>query len=77
MEKLIKKLQPHCVKCGEPFWEEDIVHTDTMFEQIQHIECFIFKPEYIKETGTFGDIVREHQEYKKIFLVLRRGMALH
>lgn len=77
MLKINGKIQPHCGPCGKPFWEDDLVQTDNMFEQIQHVECFTFKREYIKETGSFGDIVRKHPNYNKTFLILQRSLTLH
>lgn len=70
-------IQPHCATCGEAFWAEDLVHTDTMFEQIQHVECFSFKTQYIKETGTFEEIVNKHQMYKYNFHILKKGQLFN
>ncbi|MBT2710550.1 hypothetical protein J7I91_21640 [Pseudomonas sp. ISL-84] len=63
MLKFNGKIHPHCGPCGEPLWKSDRVHTDTMFEQIQHVDCFTFQPKYIKDTGTFGEIVSRHPIY--------------
>ncbi|MCU1808160.1 hypothetical protein [Cytobacillus firmus] len=69
-------IQPHCGPCGKSFWKDDLVQIDTMFEQIQHIDCFAFQKKYIKETGNFGEIVSKHPIYKRNFLVLERGQTL-
>lgn len=62
-------MQPHCEVCEKPFKRKDIVHTDTMFTQIQHVKCFIYKPEFIKDTGTYEEIVNKYPTYKKNFIV--------
>ncbi|MFC4799465.1 hypothetical protein ACFPA1_08850 [Neobacillus sp. GCM10023253] len=64
-----EKMQPHCEVCKKPFKRKDLVHTDTMFTQIQHVKCFIYKPEFIKDTGTYEDIVNKYPAYKKAFIV--------
>ena len=73
--KYREKIQPHCCICEEPFWADDMVHTDTMSEQIQHAECFMWKLEYLKEMGTFEDIVNRHPRYSKIFLVMKKNLV--
>jgi hypothetical protein len=64
-----EKVQPHCVGCHKPFKRTDLVHTDTFGTQIQHIKCFMFKPEFIKDTGTYEEIVNKYPNYKKSFIV--------
>lgn len=66
---IIEKVQPHCVVCRKPFKRTDWVHTDTMFTQIQHSNCFIYKPEFIKDTGTYEVIVNKYPNYKKAFII--------
>ena len=64
-----EKIQPHCIVCKKPFKITDMVYTDTIFNQIQHIDCFIFQEKYIKEKDTYEDIVHKYPEYSKIFIV--------
>ncbi|PGY11128.1 hypothetical protein [Bacillus sp. AFS031507] len=64
-----EKVQPHCMVCNEPFKRKDLVYTDTMFTQIQHVKCFIYKPEFIKDTGTYEEIVNKYPHYKRPFIV--------
>jgi hypothetical protein len=65
----MEKVQPHCMVCEEPFRKNDIVHTDTMFTQIQHAKCFIYKDQFIKDTGTYEEIVNKYPRYKEAFVV--------
>lgn len=67
MEK--EKIQPHCEVCLKPFKRNDKVHTDTLSNQIFHVKCFYFKPEFIKDTGTYEEIVNKYPRYKKVFIV--------
>lgn len=67
MEK--EKVQPHCMVCYEPFKRTDKIYTDTMFTQIQHAKCFIYSPEFIKDKGTYEEIVKKYLQYKKSFIV--------
>ncbi|MCQ6282271.1 hypothetical protein [Bacillus sp. EB600] len=64
-----EKVQPHCEVCGKPFKRNDMVNTDTLFTQIKHSKCFNFKPEFIKDTGTYEEIVNKYPKYKKVFIV--------
>ncbi|MEY2195758.1 hypothetical protein AB7942_23945 [Neobacillus sp. BF23-41] len=64
-----EKVQPHCMVCKKPFKRNDMVHTDTMFTQIQHVKCFIYNPEFIKDTGTYEEIVNKYLNYQKNFIV--------
>jgi hypothetical protein len=64
-----EKIQPHCIVCSKPFKRTDKVYTDTMSIQIQHTKCFIYKPEFIKDKGTFEEIVNKYPQYKKSFIV--------
>lgn len=66
---LKEKVQPHCMVCKKPFKRDDKVYTDTLFTQIQHVKCFIYKPEFIKDTGTYEEIVNNHPQYKLSFIV--------
>jgi hypothetical protein len=69
-EVMVKeKVQPHCVVCKKPFKRTDLVHTDTMFSQIQHAKCFIYKGEFIKDSGSYEEIVSKYPDYKKAFIV--------
>ena len=65
-----EKIQPHCEFCRKPFKRNDLVYTDTMYTQIQHAKCFIYKPEFIKDKGTYEEIVNKYPEYKRSFVVL-------
>jgi hypothetical protein len=64
-----EKVQPHCVVCLRPFKRTDLVQTDTFGTQIQHVNCFIYKPEFIKDSGTYEEIVNKYPNYKKSFIV--------
>jgi uncharacterized pyridoxamine 5'-phosphate oxidase family protein len=64
-----EKIQPHCMVCHKPFKRNDQVYTDTMFTQIQHVKCFIYIPEFIKDTGTYEEIVNIYPNYKESFIV--------
>lgn len=64
-----EKIQPHCMVCRKPFKREDKVYTDTMFTQILHVKCFIYKREFIKDTGTYQEIVEKHPQYQRSFIV--------
>ncbi|MBT2677361.1 hypothetical protein J7E38_00025 [Bacillus sp. ISL-35] len=64
-----EKLQPHCVVCLKPFKRTDQVHTDTFGMQIQHAKCFMWKPEFINDTGTYEEVVNKYPDYKKSFIV--------
>ncbi|WHZ04944.1 hypothetical protein QNH48_10115 [Neobacillus sp. YX16] len=55
--------------CRKPFKRNDQVHTDTMATQIQHAKCFIYKAEFIKDTGTYEEIVNKYPNYKRSFIV--------
>ncbi|MGM0903043.1 MAG: hypothetical protein ACQEXB_18340 [Bacillota bacterium] len=72
-----EKIQPHCAVCEQPFWEEDLVHTDTMFDGIQHAECFSWKTEYIKEMGTYGEIVSKDKRKNSLFLILKKPVVIN
>lgn len=63
------KVQPHCMVCRKPFKRNDQVYTDTMATQIQHVKCFIYKPEFIKDTGTYEEIVNKYPNYQRNFIV--------
>jgi hypothetical protein len=45
------------------------VQTDTFGTQIQHANCFMFKSEFIKDRGTYQEIVNKYPSYKKSFIV--------
>lgn len=64
-----EKVQPHRMVCNEPFKRNDIVHTDTMVTQIQHVKYFIYKPEFIKDTGAYEEIVNKYSHYKRSCIV--------
>lgn len=64
-----EKVQPHCMVCYKPFKRTDKVYTDTMYTQIQHAKCFIYKPEFIKDKGTYEEIVNKYPNYKQSFIV--------
>jgi hypothetical protein len=64
-----EKIQPHCVVCLRPFKRTDLVHTDTFGTQIQHANCFMYKPEFIKDSGTYEEIVNKYPSYKKSFII--------
>jgi hypothetical protein len=64
-----QKIQPHCTVCEKPFKRLDKVLTDTMCTQIFHQECFIYYPKYIKDYGTYEEIVNKYPEYKRTFIV--------
>jgi hypothetical protein len=64
-----EKVQPHCMVCLKPFKRTDLVYTDTIFTQIQHAKCFYYKPELIKDKGTYEEIVNKYPDYKKDFIV--------
>ncbi|MEH7504060.1 hypothetical protein V7152_18930 [Neobacillus drentensis] len=64
-----EKVQPHCMVFHKPFKRTDIVYTDTMFTQTQHGNCFIYKPEFIKDNGTYEEIVNKYPDYQKSFIV--------
>ncbi|MFC4799459.1 hypothetical protein ACFPA1_08815 [Neobacillus sp. GCM10023253] len=70
-----EKVQPHCVVCSKPFKRNDMVHTDTMFTQIQHVKCFIYKPEFIKDTGNYEQIVNKYPNYKRNFIVSEKPIT--
>lgn len=63
------KVQPHCMICTKHLKRDDSVYTNTLYTQIQHVECFIYKPEYIKDTGTYEEIVNKYPRYKMSFIV--------
>lgn len=69
------KVQPHCMVCNKPFKRTDRVHTDTIFTQIQHTTCFIYKPEFIKDTGTYEEIVNKYPNYKRSFIVSNKPIT--
>ncbi len=60
-----EKVQPHCMVCAKPFKRNDLVYKDIIFTQIQHAKCFCYKPEFIKDNGTYEDIVRKYPDTKK------------
>lgn len=64
-----EKVQPHCEGCLRPFKRTDLVYTDTFGTQIQHVRCFFFKPEFIKDSGTYEEIVNKYPSYKESFIV--------
>lgn len=64
-----KKVQPHCMVCRKPFKREYKVYTDIMATQIQHTKCFIYKTEFIKDTGTYEEVVNKYPNYKRSFIV--------
>ncbi|PFG07156.1 hypothetical protein [Bacillus sp. es.034] len=64
-----EQIQPHCMVCCEPFKRTDEVLTDNLFTQIQHTKCFIYRPEFIKDKGTYEEIVNMYPDYKKVFIV--------
>jgi uncharacterized pyridoxamine 5'-phosphate oxidase family protein len=64
-----EKVQPHCMVCRKPFKRNDQVYTDTMATQIQHAKCFIYKAEFIKDTGTYEEIVNKYPDYKRSFII--------
>lgn len=64
-----EKVQPHCMVCLEPFKKDDQVFTDNLFTQIQHASCFIYRKEFIKDAGTYEEIVNKYPDYKRIFIV--------
>lgn len=64
-----EKIQPHCNVCGKPFKRTDKVYTDTMFTQIQHAKCFMYRPEFIKDRGTYEEIVNKYPDYRRSFIV--------
>lgn len=70
-----EKIQPHCMVCRKPFKRNDKVHTDTMFTQIQHAKCFIYKPEFIKDTGSYEEIVNKYPNYLNSFIVSDKPIA--
>lgn len=64
-----EKVQPHCVICLRPFKRTDLVQTSTFDTQIQHVNCFMFKSEFIKDRGTYEEIVNKYPNYKKSFII--------
>ncbi|WP_043929792.1 hypothetical protein [Bacillus sp. EB01] len=64
-----EKVQPHCMVCAKPFKRNDLVYTDTILTQIQHAKCFLYKPELIKDKGTYEEIVMKYPEYQECFIV--------
>ncbi|WP_059173211.1 hypothetical protein [Bacillus sp. FJAT-27445] len=70
-----EKVQPHCMVCAKPFKRNDLVYTDTMFTQIQHAGCFCYKQEFIKDKGTYEDIVGKYPEYLEKFIVSDQPVA--
>ena len=69
------KVQPHCMVCRKPFKRNDQVYTDTLATQIQHTKCFIYKPEFIKDTGTYEEIVNKYPNYKNFtFLLINNAL---
>lgn len=72
----MEKVQPHCTVCKKPFKRTDLVYTDTMFTQIHHAQCFIYKPEFIKDTGTYEEIVNKYPNYKKSFIVSDKPVTI-
>ncbi|CEG25306.1 hypothetical protein [Bacillus sp. B-jedd] len=70
-----EKVQPHCMVCTKPFKRDDLVYTDTMFMQIQHAKCFNYKPELIKDRGTYEEIVGKYPQYQEIFIVSDNPVA--
>ncbi|WP_144549666.1 hypothetical protein [Bacillus sp. X1(2014)] len=72
-----EKVQPHCMVCYKPFKSTDKVYTDTMFAQIQHAKCFIYKPEFIKDKGTYEEIVNKYPNTKKYLLYLINRLQIH
>jgi hypothetical protein len=64
-----EKVQPHCFVCSKPFRKGELVKTDTMEGQIQHANCFIWKDEFIKDVGTYEEIVEKNPVFKKHFIV--------
>jgi cell division protein FtsX len=40
-----------------------------MFTQILHAKCFIYKPQFIKDRGTYEEIVNKYPDYKSSFIV--------
>lgn len=66
---LKEKVQPHCSVCMKPFRKGESVKTDTMQGQIMHAECFIWKDEFIKDVGTYEEIVNKYPVFKKNFIV--------
>lgn len=55
--------------CHKPFKKNDLVLTDKMFNQIQHEDCFIYNVEFIKDVGTYEEIVEMNPQYKNTFIV--------
>ncbi|WLR55943.1 hypothetical protein LC048_02785 [Mesobacillus subterraneus] len=64
-----EKIQPHCVVCLKPFKRTDLVHTATFDLQIQHANCFMFKREFINDSGTYEEVVNKYPNFKKSFIV--------
>jgi len=63
------KSSTSCMACRKPFKRNDKVYTDTMFTQILHVKCFIYKREFIKDTGTYQEIVEKYPLYQRSFIV--------
>ncbi len=64
-----EKVQLHCMVCHKPFKRTDQVYTDKMATQIQHVKCFIYKTEFIEDTGTYKEIVNKYPKYKRSFII--------
>lgn len=46
-----------------------------MFNQIQHEDCFIYNEEFIKDMGTYEEIVNMYPQYKTAFIVSNNPVA--
>lgn len=54
-----------CPVCENYFKSGDLIHLDD-FNSMRHRECYEHEPKYIKDTGTYHEIIEKYSFFRDL-----------